>query len=77
VHKLTELLAAMASRGRRGGLGGGRIDGGGGRDHIVHQLVAETPAERRARIIRSQAVKKRAVRKYTNRGVTPPPKLAP
>jgi hypothetical protein len=38
--------------------------------------VAETPAERRRCIVRFEVVKKRAVRKYTNHSVTPPPSLA-
>jgi hypothetical protein len=66
----------MASRDRRGGLGGGRIGGGGDRDHIIHRTVAETPADRRAHIVRSEAAKKRAVRRYTNHDATPSPKLA-
>jgi hypothetical protein len=39
--------------------------------------VAETPAERRARIVRSEAARKRAVQKWMNIGARPPPKLAP
>jgi hypothetical protein len=67
----------MASRGRGGGQGGGRIGGGGSRDHVVYRLVVETPAERRARIVRSETARKHAVRKWTNYGARPPPKLAP
>jgi hypothetical protein len=44
-------------------MGGGRIGGRGGHYDSVHRLVPETPAERRARIVRTEA------RKYTNRGV--------
>jgi hypothetical protein len=51
-------------------MGGGRIGRRGGRDDSIHRPVLETPAERRARIVRSEA------RQYTNRGVTPPPSLA-
>jgi hypothetical protein len=69
-HESTELLVAMASRGRCGGLGGRRIGGGGDRDHIIHRPVAETPADRRGRIVRSEAAKKRAVRRYTNQATT-------
>jgi hypothetical protein len=67
----------MASRGRREGRGGGRIGGDGSRDHAVYRPVAETPAERRARIVRSEAARKRVMRKWANVGVTPPPKMAP
>jgi hypothetical protein len=67
----------MASRGRRGGRGGGRIGGDGGRDRTVYRPVAETPAERRTRIVRSEAASKRVMCKWANVGVTPPPKMAP
>jgi hypothetical protein len=39
-------------------------------------LVAEIPAERRACIVRSEAARKLAVCKYTNRGATSLPSLA-
>jgi hypothetical protein len=39
--------------------------------------VAETPAERRARIVNSEATNKRVVHRWTNHGARPPPKLAP
>jgi hypothetical protein len=39
--------------------------------------MAETPAKRRARIVRSEAARKRAVCKWTNVGARPPLKLAP
>jgi hypothetical protein len=39
--------------------------------------VAETPAERRARIVRSGATKKLVVHMYTNHDAIPLPKLAP
>jgi hypothetical protein len=67
----------MASRGRGRGRGGGRIGGGGGHDDGVYRPVAETPAERQARIVRSEAARKRAMQKWTNVGARPPPKLAP
>jgi hypothetical protein len=70
-------LAVMASRGCGGGQGGGRIGGGGGCDHVVYHPVVETPAERWARIVRSEAARKHAVGKCTNYGARPPPKLAP
>jgi hypothetical protein len=37
----------------------------------------KTPTERWACIVHSEAAKKHAVRKYTNRGVIPPLSLAP
>jgi hypothetical protein len=61
----------MASRGGRRGLGGRRIGGGGVHDHIIHRPVVK------ARIVRSEAARKRVVHKYTNCGVTPLPSLAP
>jgi hypothetical protein len=75
-HASLDLLATMASRGGRKGLGGSRIGERGDRDHIIHRPVLETPDERRARIC-SEAVKKRAVHKYTNHSVTPSQSLAP
>jgi hypothetical protein len=39
--------------------------------------MAETPAKWRARIIRSEAVRKPDVWNWTNIGARPPPKLAP
>jgi hypothetical protein len=71
------LFTAMASQGSHAGLGGGRIGGRGGRNDSVHQPVPETLAERRAHIVCSEAAKKRAVRKYTNCGVTPTTSPAP
>jgi hypothetical protein len=53
------------------------MGGGGGRDHIIYRTVEETPVERWARIVRFEAAKKRDVRRYTNNGVRPPPKLEP
>jgi hypothetical protein len=67
----------MASPFRGRGPGGGHIDGGGARDDGIYRPVAETPAERRARIVRSEAARKRAVRKWTNVGMRPSPKLPP
>jgi hypothetical protein len=52
-------------------MGGGRIGGRDGHYDSAHRLVPETPAERRARIVLTEA------RKYTNRGVTPSSSLAP
>jgi hypothetical protein len=49
----------------------------GGRNDSVHQPVPKTLAERRARIVCSEAAKKRAVRKYTNCGMTPTMSPAP
>jgi hypothetical protein len=56
------------------GLGGGLCGGSSVRDD---RAAPETEAERRARIVRSEAAKKRAVHKYTNWGVRQPPSLAP
>jgi hypothetical protein len=52
-------------------MGGGRVGGRSGHYDSIHRLMPETPAERRARIVRTEA------HKYTNRGVTLPPSLAP
>jgi hypothetical protein len=51
-HASLDLFAAMNFRGSRASMGGGRIGGRGGHYDSVHRLVPETPAERRARIVR-------------------------
>jgi hypothetical protein len=56
----------MASQRFAAGIGGGRCGGSGGRDD---RAAPKTEAERQAHIVRSEAAKKRAMRKYTNWGM--------
>jgi hypothetical protein len=66
----------MATRSGGSGVGGGRAGGGGGGSGGGRRAPGGDDEEERRRI-RSVAAKKRASRRWTNWGRTPPPSLAP